>query len=127
LIASISALLMISIPSFAPSASKPHDKVAKREQNPHYTHYNGLRDCSEWRQSYSGTRMQGRHLFGTHLTPTTWRAFDRTTHGNPSRDLSNLGTLSPRPSEPDRPHGTLGRHWNHNERLQYHEMVSWRD
>ena len=33
---------MISIPSFAPSASKPHDKAAKREQNPHYTHYNGL-------------------------------------------------------------------------------------
>jgi hypothetical protein len=33
---------MISIPSFAPSASKPHDKDAKREQNPHYTHYNGL-------------------------------------------------------------------------------------
>src|SRR5262245_147151 len=33
---------MISIPSFAPSASKPHDKDAKREQNPHYTRYNGL-------------------------------------------------------------------------------------
>ncbi len=33
---------MISIPSFAPSASRPHDKVAKREQNPHYTNYNGL-------------------------------------------------------------------------------------
>ena len=46
LIASISALLMISIPSFAPSASKPHDKVAKREQNPHYTHYNGLTSAS---------------------------------------------------------------------------------
>jgi hypothetical protein len=35
-------LSMISIPSFAPSASKPHDKAAKREQNPHYTRYNGL-------------------------------------------------------------------------------------
>jgi hypothetical protein len=47
LIASISALSMISIPSFAPSASKPHDKAAKREQNPHYTRYNGLTgDCS---------------------------------------------------------------------------------
>jgi uncharacterized protein (DUF1501 family) len=34
---------MISIPSFAPSASKPHDKAAKREQNPHYTRYNGLK------------------------------------------------------------------------------------
>ena len=34
---------MISIPSFAPSASKPHDKDAKREQNPHYTRYNGLK------------------------------------------------------------------------------------
>ena len=33
---------MISIPSFAPSASKPHDKDAKREQNPRYTRYNGL-------------------------------------------------------------------------------------
>jgi hypothetical protein len=41
LIAFISALSMISIPSFAPSASKPHDKDAKREQNSHYTHYNG--------------------------------------------------------------------------------------
>jgi len=37
---------MISIPSFAPSASKPHDKAAKREQNPHYTHYNGLTQLS---------------------------------------------------------------------------------
>src|SRR5262249_47074896 len=38
---------MISIPSFAPSASKPHDKDAKREQNPHYTRYNGLiRTCA---------------------------------------------------------------------------------
>jgi hypothetical protein len=36
LIASISALSMISIPSFAPSASRPHNKVAKREQNPHH-------------------------------------------------------------------------------------------
>src|SRR5262252_2707292 len=43
LIASISALSMISIPSFAPSASKPHDKDAKREQNSHYAHYNGLK------------------------------------------------------------------------------------
>ena len=39
---SISALSMISIPSFAPSASRPHDNDAKREQNPHYTRYNGL-------------------------------------------------------------------------------------
>jgi hypothetical protein len=35
-------LSMISIPSFAPSASKPHDKDVKREQNPRYTRYNGL-------------------------------------------------------------------------------------
>jgi hypothetical protein len=41
LIASIRALSMISIPSFGPSASKPHDKDAKREQNPRYTRYNG--------------------------------------------------------------------------------------
>jgi hypothetical protein len=40
--ASIRALSMISIPSFAPSASKPHDKGAKREQNPRYTCDNGL-------------------------------------------------------------------------------------
>jgi hypothetical protein len=33
---------MISMPSFAPSASKSHDKGAKREQNPPYSHYNGL-------------------------------------------------------------------------------------
>jgi hypothetical protein len=42
LIASIGALSMISIPSFAPSACKPHDKDAKREQNPRYTRNNGL-------------------------------------------------------------------------------------
>jgi hypothetical protein len=30
------------MPSFAPSASKSHDKGAKREQNPPYSHYNGL-------------------------------------------------------------------------------------
>jgi hypothetical protein len=30
---------MISMPSFAPSASKSHDKGAKREQNPPYSHY----------------------------------------------------------------------------------------
>jgi hypothetical protein len=34
---------MISMPSFAPSASKSHDKGAKREQNPPYSHYNGLK------------------------------------------------------------------------------------
>jgi hypothetical protein len=28
--------------SFAPSASKPHDKGVKGEQNPRYSHYNGL-------------------------------------------------------------------------------------
>jgi hypothetical protein len=33
---------MISMPSFAPSASKPRDNGAKREQNPRYGHYNGL-------------------------------------------------------------------------------------
>jgi hypothetical protein len=27
------------MPSFAPSASKSHDKGAKREQNPPYSHY----------------------------------------------------------------------------------------
>jgi hypothetical protein len=41
LIASISALSMISIPSSAPSASKPHDKGAKREQNPERLAYEG--------------------------------------------------------------------------------------
>lgn len=33
---------MISMHSCRPSASKPHDNAAKREQNPHYGHYNGL-------------------------------------------------------------------------------------
>src|ERR1700722_5730738 len=41
-IASINVSSMISMPSFAPSASKSHDKGAKREQNPPYSHYNGL-------------------------------------------------------------------------------------
>ena len=34
--------LTATMPSFAPSASKSHDKGAKREQNPPYSHYNGL-------------------------------------------------------------------------------------
>src|SRR5262252_499889 len=41
-IAFISASSTISMPSFVPSVSKPHDKHAKQEQNPHYSHYNGL-------------------------------------------------------------------------------------
>ena len=41
-IASINVSSMISMPSFAPSASKSHDKGAKLEQNPPYSHYNGL-------------------------------------------------------------------------------------
>ena len=41
--ASINVSSMISMPSFAPSASKSHDKGAKREQNPPYSHHNGLR------------------------------------------------------------------------------------
>jgi hypothetical protein len=40
---------MISMPSFAPSASKSHDKGAKREQNPPYSHYNGLERFSATR------------------------------------------------------------------------------
>ena len=44
-IASISASSMTSMPSFAPSASKPHDNSVKREQNPPYSHYNGLKPC----------------------------------------------------------------------------------
>src|SRR4029077_17465546 len=45
-IASINVSSMISMPSFAPSASKSHDKGAKREQNPPYSHYNGLIRCA---------------------------------------------------------------------------------
>jgi hypothetical protein len=41
LIASTNASSMISMPSSAPSASKPHDNPVKREQNPHCGHYNG--------------------------------------------------------------------------------------
>jgi hypothetical protein len=33
---------MILMRSSRPSGSKPHDNTAKREQNPHYGHYNGL-------------------------------------------------------------------------------------
>ena len=40
--ASISGSSMISTLSSARSASKPHNNGAKREQNPHYRHYNGL-------------------------------------------------------------------------------------
>jgi hypothetical protein len=42
LIASTSALSDDLDTSFAPSASKPHDKDAKREQNPYYTRYNNV-------------------------------------------------------------------------------------
>src|SRR5438552_9459375 len=55
-IASISASSMISTPSSAPSVSKRHNKTAKREQNPHYSHYNGL-TAAKW-----GTRRQARKL-----------------------------------------------------------------
>src|SRR5712691_1620196 len=41
-IASISASSTISIPSSEPSASKPRDSTLKREQNPRYSHDNGL-------------------------------------------------------------------------------------
>ena len=47
-IASINVSSMISMPSFAPSASKSHDKGAKREQNPRYSHYNGLNTVPRW-------------------------------------------------------------------------------
>ncbi len=33
---------MTSMLSSRPSVSKPHDNSVKREQNPHYSHYNGL-------------------------------------------------------------------------------------
>jgi hypothetical protein len=38
-IASTSALSMISMHLSAPSASRPRDNAAQREQNPHYGHY----------------------------------------------------------------------------------------
>src|SRR5258708_24702185 len=41
-IASISASSTISITSSEPSASKPRDPTLKREQNPRYSHDNGL-------------------------------------------------------------------------------------
>jgi hypothetical protein len=41
-IAPISASSMTSTPSLAPWASKRRDTGAKREQNPHQGHYNGL-------------------------------------------------------------------------------------
>lgn len=34
---------MTSMLSSRPSVSKPHDNSVKREQNPHYSHYNGLK------------------------------------------------------------------------------------
>src|SRR5204863_426566 len=41
-IAFTTASSMILMRSSRPSGSKPHDSTAKREQNPHYGHYNGL-------------------------------------------------------------------------------------
>jgi len=41
-IAAISAWSMISTSSGAPAGSEPRDKAAKRQQNPHYGHHNGL-------------------------------------------------------------------------------------
>ena len=40
---------MTSMLSSRPSVSKPHDNSVKREQNPHYSHYNGLRAMPEFR------------------------------------------------------------------------------
>src|SRR5438132_13395430 len=42
-IAFTTASSMILMRSSRPSGSKPHDSTAKREQNPHYGHYNGLK------------------------------------------------------------------------------------
>lgn len=49
---------MISIPSFAPSASKPHDKDAKREQNPRYTRYNSLTRAETFQDTYAKEKMR---------------------------------------------------------------------
>src|SRR4029077_7110869 len=47
--------LTATMPSFAPSASKSHDKGAKREQNPPYSHYNGLNvRCSDLKYRSGG-------------------------------------------------------------------------
>jgi hypothetical protein len=53
---------MISMPSFAPSASKSHDKGAKREQNPPYSDYNGLSGDDRYRilQWSAGRAAQAR-------------------------------------------------------------------
>ena len=52
---------MTSTLSSARSASKPHENAAKREQNPHYRHYNGL---TPW----SGARV-GDHVGGDEPIP----------------------------------------------------------
>jgi hypothetical protein len=39
----LSAKLIDTLDIQSPSASKPHDKGVKGEQNPRYSHYNGLK------------------------------------------------------------------------------------
>src|SRR5438045_919026 len=50
-ITSTSASSTISIPSSEPSASKPRDPTLKREQNPRYSHDNGLTTSSRRHRS----------------------------------------------------------------------------
>jgi 2-methylisocitrate lyase-like PEP mutase family enzyme len=46
---------MTSMPSSAPSASKPHDTGPKREQNPHLGHCNGLKQIGDPESRFAET------------------------------------------------------------------------
>ena len=49
---------MTSMLSSRPWVSKPHDNSVKREQNPHYSHYNGLSDhCAKTDCESERTRL----------------------------------------------------------------------
>ena len=92
-IASISASSMISMRSSAPSASKPHDNRAKREQNPRYGHYNGLNlqrargDLLTFRKPYPDVLVvQPRQDWGfAIIAPDRWTTRPRGAYHYPAR------------------------------------------
>ena len=53
--------------SSRPSASKPHNNTAQREQNPHYGHYNGLSLRGE---AFVGPRQEAE--VSAYFTPQEW-------------------------------------------------------
>src|SRR5437868_1926028 len=88
-IAFTTASSMILMRSSRPSGSKPHDSTAKREQNPHYGHYNGLTaprnststreiaSLGEDRAAARSTAESGHRFAASAQATTPWSRFQR--------------------------------------------------